>query len=99
MMSRAMLLSRAEAEAFWPVYREYEREREQLEGCTVRLIDDYMESYRTLEDAKARALLRRYAEQLQAKLPARQVAGFVLTELQLLELLDRQRTADLGLIP
>ncbi len=79
----------------------------------MRLIDDYMESYRTLDDVKARALLdrlfqlheqrvallRRYAEQLQAKLPARQVAGFVLTELQLLELLDRQRMADLRLIP
>ena len=113
MMSRAMLLSRAEADAFWPVYREYEREREQLDVRTVRLIDDYMESYQTLDDVKARALLdrlfqlheqrvallRRYAEQLQAKLPARQVAGFVLTELQLLELLDRQRMADLRLIP
>ena len=59
MMSRAMLLSRAEADAFWPVYREYEREREQLDVRTVRLIDDYMESYQTLDDAKARALLDR----------------------------------------
>ncbi len=113
MMSRAMLLSRAEADAFWPVYRDYEREREQLEARTVRLAKDYVESYQTLDDAQARALLdrlfqlheqrlallRRYAEQLQARLPMQKVAGFVLTEFQLLLLLDQQRTADLGLIP
>ncbi len=112
MMSRDMLLSRAEADAFWPVYREYEREREQLEARTVRLVKDYMESYQTLDDVKARALLDRlfqlheqrlallrgYAEQLQARLPMQKVAGFVLTEFQLLLSLDQQRTADLGLI-
>ncbi len=112
MMSRAMQLSRAESDAFWPLYRDYEREREQLEAHTLGLIRDYMESYRTLDDTKAQALmdrlfalheqrlalLQRYAVQLQATLPVRQAAGFVLTEFQLLHLLDLQRTADLGLI-
>jgi hypothetical protein len=112
MMSRAVFLSRAEADAFWPVYREYDRGREELEARAVRLVDEYTESYQTLDDAKARALLDRlfqlheqrlallrwYAEQLQAKLPMQKAAGFVLTEFQLLLLLDQQRTADLGLI-
>ncbi len=109
MMSRALLLSRAEADAFWPLYREYEREREQVEGRTVGLIEDYMKSYRTLDDGKAQALLdrlfelheqrlvllRSYAAKLQAVLPMRQVAGFVQTEFQLLRLLDLQRTSSL----
>lgn len=111
-MSRAMLLPRAESEAFWPVYRKYEREREQLEGRALDLLADYMKSYQTLDDAEAQALLDRlfelheqrlvllrgYATELQAKLPTRKVAGFVLTEFDLLRLLDLHRTANLGLI-
>ncbi len=109
MMSRALLLSRAEADAFWPLYREYEREREELEGRTVGLIEDYMKNYRTLDDAKAQGLLdrlfelheqrlvllRKYTTKLQAVVPMRQVAGFVQTEFQLLRLLDLQRTSSL----
>ncbi len=109
MMSRALLLSRSEADAFWPVYREYEREREQLEARTVGLIEDYTKNYRTLDDAKAQdlldrlfelheqrlVLLRRYTTKLQTVLPMRQVAGFVQTEFQLLRLLDLQRTSSL----
>jgi hypothetical protein len=112
MMSRASQLSRTESEAFWPLYWSYEREMGQLDGRTARLIEEYKESYRTLDDAKAQALLdrlfelheqrlvllRRYAAQLRAKLPMRHVAGFVLTEFQLLQRLDLQWTADLGLI-
>jgi hypothetical protein len=112
MMSRALQLSRAESDAFWPLHWAYEREREQLDARAVALAQDYMESYRTLDDAEAQALLerlfqmheqrlallQRYAAQLQAKLPMRHVAGFVLTEFQLLQRLDLQRTADLGLI-
>jgi len=70
-----------------------------------------MESYRTLDDPKAQELLdqlfalyeqrlmllRRYAAQLQARVPTRQIAGFVLTEFQLLRPLDLLRSADLGL--
>jgi hypothetical protein len=112
MMSRALQLSRAESDAFWPLYWTYERERKQLEARTVDLVKDYMERYRTLDDATAQelldrlfemheqrlALLQRYAAQLRTKLPTRQVAGFVLTEFQMLQRLDLQRTADLGLI-
>ncbi len=112
MMSRALLLPRAEWDAFWPLNRDYERERTQLDARATGLVEDYMKSYQTLGDAKAQellhrlfelheqrlALLHRYAAQLQAKLPAPKAAGFVLTEFQLLHLLDYQRTDALGLI-
>jgi hypothetical protein len=112
MMSRALLLPRPEWDAFWPLYRQYEREREQLETRAAGLVEDYMKSYQKLDDAKAQelldrlfelhgqrlVLLRGYAAQLQAKLPPHKAAGFVLTEFQLLHLLDQKRTDTLGLI-
>ena len=111
-MSRAVLLPPAESDAFWPVYRDYERERAQIEARTQGLVQDYMKSYETLDDAKAQelldrlfelheqrlVLLRKYAAQLQAKLPMRKVDGFVLTEFQLMWLQDVQRSVNLGLI-
>jgi hypothetical protein len=109
MLGRAAQLPRAEADAFWPLYREYEREREQLEGQARALLKEYLTSAPTLDDATAQALLARlfdlyaqrlaalrtYATALQAKLPARHAAGFVQTELELLRLLDLQRDARL----
>ena len=109
MMSRAVLLPRAEADAFWPLYREYERERDRLEGEARVLLEDYLTSARTLDDAAAQALLdrlfdlyeqrltalRTYAMTLRAKVPARQAAEFVQTEFELLRLLDLQRDARL----
>lgn len=109
MMGRALLLTREESDAFWPMYREYERERTELDGRAVGLINDYVKNYRALDDPKAKellealfslqeqrlTLLRKYATQLQTKLPMRQVAGFVQVEFQLLRLLDVQRQVEL----
>jgi hypothetical protein len=109
MLDRAVQLPRAEADAFWPLYRNYERERERLEGEARALLDDYLTRAQTLDDATAQALLNRlfdlyeqrlaalrtYARELQAKLPIRQAAGFVQTELELMRLLDLQRDARL----
>jgi hypothetical protein len=109
MLERAVQLPRAEADAFWPLYRNYERERERLEGEARALLDDYLTRAQTLDDATAQALLdrlfdlyaqrlaalRTYATGLQAQLPIRQAAGFVQTELELMRLLDLQRDARL----
>jgi hypothetical protein len=109
MMARAALLPRAESEAFWPLYREYEREREQLEQRARLLLEDYLKSARTPDDAATQALLerlfslyeqqlallRKYATALQARLPMRQAAEFVQTEFELMRLRDLQRDARL----
>jgi hypothetical protein len=109
MMSRALQLTRQEADAFWPAYREYERERTQLDGRAQDLINEYVKNYRSLDDVKAKelldtlfdvqgrrlTLLRKYATHLQATLPMRQVAGFVQVEFQLLRLLDLQHSVEL----
>jgi hypothetical protein len=109
MLERAVQLPRAEADAFWPLYRDYERERERLEGEAQALLDDYLTRAKTLDDATAQALLdrlfdlyaqrlaalRTYATGLQTRLPIRQAAGFVQTEIELMRLLDLQRDARL----
>jgi hypothetical protein len=107
MMARAALLPRAESDAFWPLYREYEREREQIEQRARLLLEDYLKSARTPDDAATQALLerlfalyeqqlallRKYATALQARLPMRQAAEFVQTEFELMRLRDLQRDA------
>ena len=109
-MARAVLLPRAEADAFWPLYRNYERERERLEGEARALLDDYLTNAQTLDDATVQAmldrlfalyeqrlgLLRTYATALQAKLPIRHAAAFVQREFELLRLMDLQRDERLG---
>ena len=109
-MARAVLLPRAEADAFWPLYRNYERERERLEGEARALLDDYLTNAQTLDDAAVQAmldrlfalyeqrlgLLRTYATALQAKLPIRHAAAFVQREFELLRLFDLQRDERLG---
>src|SRR5512137_1087573 len=109
-MARAVLLPRAEADAFWPLYRNYERERKRLEGETRALLDDYLTNAQTLDDATVQAmldrlfvlyeqrlgLLRTYAAALQAQLPIRHAAAFVQREFELLRLFDLQRDERLG---
>ena len=109
MMTRAVLLPRGESDAFWPLYREYERERAQLEGRARVLLEDYVNSARTLDDASTQALLerlfalyeqrlmllRKYATALREKLPMRQAVEFVQAEFELMRLLDLQRDARL----
>jgi hypothetical protein len=109
-MARAVLLPRAEADAFWPLYRNYERERERLEGEARALLDDYLTNTQTLDDATVQAmldrlfalyeqrlgLLRTNATALQAKLPIRHAAAFVQREFELLRLFDLQRDERLG---
>jgi hypothetical protein len=106
------MLPRAESEAFWPLYREYERQREQIEQWAWALLEDYLKSARTLDDAATRALLdrlftlyerrlallRTYATALQARLPMRQAAEFVQTEFELMRLRDLQRDARLEIM-
>lgn len=55
-----MDLTQSEADAFWPVYEAYQGELEKLGGRMVELIKDYAASYKTMSDAKAKALLGEY---------------------------------------
>jgi len=108
-LSDAMLLDSPEAAAFWPVYRQYERELAEFNDSRLALIKEYTQNYRALDDAKAKdlleksfelqerrlSLLRKYAGELQKSLPAKRVAIFIQVESQLLRLIDLQASVEL----
>jgi hypothetical protein len=83
-------LEDAEAKAFWPVYDRYDRERGELRGRLIAIIDDYTAAFQHMSDAKAKqlvtdyleveqeraALRQRYLEPFSAALPAPKVLRF-----------------------
>jgi hypothetical protein len=58
-ISTAMEFSDKDAAAFWPVYRQYERERSALDDRRVAVIKEYSEKYSTLSDADAKTMAER----------------------------------------
>jgi len=108
-MSSGMLLSRAEGEAFWPAYKQYQQELNQLNDTRQTLITKYVKEYKSLDDAKAKellegvfglldqrlVLLRKYATQMQQNLPSVLVAKFVQLELQMQRVMDLQLNIEL----
>jgi epoxyqueuosine reductase QueG len=54
----AMALPSADAEKFWPIYREYELERAKLGDQRVAIIKRYAEQYKTITEEQAKALAK-----------------------------------------
>jgi hypothetical protein len=69
-------LSDEEADAFWPLFEEFQRELKKIDARSDRLISDYSAEYGRLTDARARALLDESLEidEDRAKLKRRWVA-------------------------
>ena len=109
MMSKALLLTPAEGAAFWPVYKEYQVELGRFNDERQAAIKEYVQNYRTLDDAKAKelmekslelqeqrlSLLRKYVANMQKVLPIKLVAKFFQVESQMLRLLDLQINTEL----
>jgi len=58
----AMNFSEKDSAAFWPVYRQYERERSTLDDGRVAVIKEYTGKYSTLSDADAKAMAEQMFE-------------------------------------
>ena len=56
----AMRLTEAESTAFWPLYREYRAEREQLGDGLIKLVLEYADVYPDVPEDRARQLLKDY---------------------------------------
>lgn len=83
-------LDDAEAQAFWPVYDRYDRERGHVRVRFVSLIEDYSANFHSLSDVQAKEFLQdylsferdrlslrqRYLESFSAALPPRKVLRF-----------------------
>jgi len=49
-----------ESKAFWPVYDEFQQAKQKLNERTIKVIKDYLDSYETITNEKAEALLKEY---------------------------------------
>ncbi len=90
LVAGALPLTDAEADAFWPLYDAYEKERRPLDEQANKLVVDFLAAAATLTDAQAQAMLdkalkvdesrlrvrREYLERMAKAIPSRKVARF-----------------------
>jgi len=90
--------------AFWPIYRQYERERSMLDDGRVGVIKEYTQKYPDLSDSEAKAmaermfdydsrlaaLKKRYFKKFNKVLPALTVTKFFQLERRIDLLIDMQ---------
>ena len=102
--TKAMLLDKAEREAFLPVYEAYQRKWARLSSEREALLTDYIQRANNLDDATAKAmlakclaleeermaLLKQYAGELEQIVPAPLAVKFIEAELQIQNLTDVQ---------
>jgi hypothetical protein len=105
-------LSDAEANAFWPVYNNYQKELSTVGDEKVALIKDYAAHLNQLDDKEAaeltaRALameeqrlqiIKKYIGEFGKVLSAKQVARFFQLEMQMQRMIDLQIGAELPLV-
>jgi Spy/CpxP family protein refolding chaperone len=90
LVSGALPLTDAEADAFWPLYDAYEKERRPLDERANKLVADFLAGAATLTDAQAKAMVEEALQieegrvrvrrtsfaRLVKAIPARKVARF-----------------------
>ena len=101
-----------EANAFWPIYREYDLELAKIGDARIALIKDYAQHYETMTDEKAKELVqmalklegkrtklkRKYFKRFDRVLSSKTVAKFFQLENQINLLIDLQIASELPLI-
>ena len=111
-ITEVMQFTNEEANAFWPVYREYEFELTKIGDGRLELIKDYAQNYETMTDEKAKELIqkalklegrrtklkRKYFRKFDKVLPSKTVAKFFQLENQINLLIDLQIASELPLI-
>jgi len=90
-------LDAREAERFWPLYEEYQRELAPVGERWARLVSDFSRSYQTLTDAQSQAMMneaiavdeqqlalrKKYLKRMAVVLPARKLALYFQLESKL----------------
>jgi epoxyqueuosine reductase QueG len=108
----AMALPSADAEKFWPIYREYELKRSELGDRRVALIKRYAEQYKTITEEQAKALAkdwfgwqdqrlalwRTYHEKIAKALSESVAARFIQVEYQLNLVFDLEIAREIPLV-
>ena len=111
-ITEVMHFTNEEANAFWPMYREYEFELTKIGDGRLELIKDYAQNYETMTDEKAKELVdralrlegkrtklkKKYFKKFDKVLPSKTVAKFFQLENQINLLIDLQIASELPLI-
>lgn len=109
LIAERMEFSGKEADAFWPIYRKYDVELAAINDKKVALLKDYMQSHKTLDDAKAKEIAQRvfdvdqmtldlrkkYFEELLRVVSPKTAARFLQIERRLQQLVDVQLASEL----
>ena len=111
-VTRAMDLTAAEAQAFWPLYREYRLEMVRVGDRLLALITTYAQNYRGLSDEMAGKLLtehlgiekarlqvkNKYLPRFQKVLPPKKVARYYQVENKLDVIIQAELAEEIPLV-
>ena len=112
-VTAAMQLTEEESQAFWPLYHEYRAAMRKVDDRSVTLITDYAESFDTMNDEFAQAMIKefmairqaeldvtkKYLKRFQKILPANKVARFFQLENKLDTVIDFELASEIPLVP
>ena len=108
LLAERMKFSSEEADTFWPIYRKYEVELAAINDKKVGLLTDYLQSHKTLDDAKANEIAQRvfeadqmtldlrkkYFQEVAHALSPKTAARFIQIERRLQQLVDVQLASE-----
>ncbi len=111
-IGKTMSFDAAQAAAFWPIYKQYETERQALGTERLAVIQDLAEHFDTMNDAKAKGLLersfaiedkrlaleRKWKDEMLKVLPAKTVARFFQVETRLNNLINLEVSSQIPLV-
>lgn len=111
-IGKTMAFDATQAAAFWPLYKQYEAERQALGNERLAVIQDLAEHFDTLNDAKAKGLLersfviedkrlaleRKWKDEMLKVLPAKTVARFFQVETRLNNLINLEVSSQIPLV-
>ena len=112
-IKHTMQFTPAEAEKFWPLYREYAREQGKIADERLGLLTDYAKNLDQMDDGKATSLTerflriqddkqsldKRYFPKFVSALGAKRAAKFYQVNNRLTMMVDVQLASDIPLIP
>lgn len=101
-----------EADVFWPLYRKYEVELAAINDKKIAVMQEYLKSFDTLDNARAKDLAQKVLDvdqmaldlrkksfqEMSAVLPAKTVVRFLQLERRLQQLVDVQLASELPII-
>jgi hypothetical protein len=111
-VGKTMKLDAAQAAAFWPLYKQYEAERQAVGDERLAVIQDFAEHYDSMNDAKATGLLERsfgiedkrmaiekkYKGEMLKVLPGKVVARFFQVDRRVNNLIDLKLSSQIPLV-